>query len=68
MNVIWHDDKSVQLVVALCAVVLQYFQKEFRICCNLKYPAAVECGAGYKVSSGSVGMRRNRHQKIVSRT
>ena len=67
MYVIRHDNKSVQLVVAFSAVVLQDLQKEFRICRNLKYTAAVECRAGHKVSSRSVGMGRNRHRKIVSR-
>jgi hypothetical protein len=61
MNVIRHDDKSVQFVVALSAVVLQHLQKKFRIYRNLKYTAAVECRAGHKVSSRSVGTRRNSH-------
>ncbi len=51
MNVIRHDDKRMQFVVALAAVLLQRIQKQFSICRNLKQTAAIEGCAGHKVGS-----------------
>ncbi len=68
MNVIWHDDKRMQFVVALAAVLLQGIQKQFSICRNLKQTAAIEGCAAHKVGSRPNRTRGDRHWKIVEGT
>ena len=54
MNMIRYDDKRMQLVMALAAVVLQRLEKQFGVCCYLEQTPAMEGRAGHKVSSRSI--------------
>jgi hypothetical protein len=54
MNVVWHDNKSVQFVVSLTTVLLQGFKKELCIGRNLKEPAAIKGRACHKEGSRPV--------------
>ena len=68
MNMVRHDNKCVQLVVALAAIMLQGIDEHFGVCMDLKQPATVVGRAGYEVCSWSVRARRNRHGEILKRT
>jgi hypothetical protein len=54
VNVVRHDDKSVQFGVSLPTVLLQGFKKELCIGHNLKEPAAIKGRAGHKEGSRPV--------------
>jgi hypothetical protein len=65
MNVIRHDDKCVQLVVACAPLVLERLEKQLCVGCNLKESTAIEGPTRHKVGSRLSRMRGNRHCEIA---
>ena len=53
VDVVGHDDEGVKFVVAFAAVVLERFEEEFGVACDLEEASAVVGAAGDEVRSGS---------------
>ena len=61
MDVVGHDDESVEFVYALGAVVLEGFEKEFGVGGELEEAAAIVGDRGDEEGSFGGGSRRNGH-------
>ena|ERR1700761_3529797 len=65
MNVIGHDNKRVQLIVALTAIRLQCFQEKLRIGCNLKNSSSSGSNTGHEIRSRPGYAARYCHPDIL---
>jgi hypothetical protein len=67
MDVIRHNNERVKLIVALAAIVLQGFKKEFGVCRNLKQPATIVGRGSNKERAKAWCSSRNRATRRVPR-
>jgi len=61
MNMIWHNDKGMQLIMSFSSVVLERLKKKLSILFYLKDAKTIVCAARDEECAGPICARRNRH-------
>ena len=61
MDVVWHDDESMEFVVAFMAIVLESFEEELTVGFNLEEPSSVMSLCGDKEGAVAGESLRNGH-------